>query len=76
MEYVGQMAANWIMGFIAGIFMILLIGLVSLHMFLIYKDMTTFEYIMLKKTLDEKKKLEELPKFEDFRVNTGEKPSS
>ena len=46
------MIANWIMGIIAGIFMILLTGLVLLHMFLIYKDMTTFEYIMLKKTLD------------------------
>ena len=52
MDYLGEMIFNWIMGVVIGIFMVLLTGLVSLHMFLIYKDITTFEYIMLKKTLD------------------------
>lgn len=41
-DFIGEMVVNWIVGVISGIFMILIIGLIVLHMYLISKEMTTF----------------------------------
>lgn len=48
-EFTGQMAANWAISFVILIFSILLLGLISLHLYLIYNGLTTFEYIMNKR---------------------------
>ena len=53
------MVFGWITGLIALGFLILVVALIGLHMFLIWHNLTTFEYIMLKKTEDEKNKAKE-----------------
>ena len=48
-EFIAEMAANWAISFAILVFSILLLGLISLHLYLIYNGLTTFEYIMNKR---------------------------
>ena len=48
--YLAQMICNWAAGFVAAVFSMLISGLILLHLFLIYNNLTTFEYIISKKT--------------------------
>jgi palmitoyltransferase len=44
------MIVNWVMFAVVAVFSLLISGLICLHLYLIYKDTTTFEYIMSKRT--------------------------
>ena len=48
----GKMVVGWFAGLVSTVFGILIVALISLHMYLIWHNMTTFEYIMLKKAED------------------------
>ena len=54
-NYVNRMIANWTIGFVALIFLFLVLALTILHLYLIRNGLTTFEYILSKKTLEERK---------------------
>jgi hypothetical protein len=54
--YMTQIIVSWIVGFIVLIFVVMLIGLISLHSFLMCNNMTTFDYILSKKTHEERSK--------------------
>ena len=51
-EYLGMMIANWFIGAIVLLFMVLVTMLILFHLFLMWRGITTFDYIMLKKTED------------------------
>jgi hypothetical protein len=48
-EYIGPMIALWIFSVVPVIFAILLINLVALHIYLIRKGITTYQFIMLQR---------------------------
>ena len=48
--YLPSMILAWITALLSLGFSVLLIALIALHMFLIYHHMTTFDYILSKKT--------------------------
>lgn len=54
------MIVGWIVGLLALIFVFLLAGLICLHSFLMYHGMTTFDYILSKKTNEEQKKFKNI----------------
>ena len=54
--YIFQIILSWILGVVVLIFIFLLLGLIILHFYLIRNNLTTFDYILSKKTLEERKK--------------------
>lgn len=50
-SYIGEMVFIWVVGIFAIIFTVMVSGLIGLHMYLIRNGMTTFEYILSRKTL-------------------------
>ncbi len=48
-EYIGPMIALWVFSVVPVIFAILLINLVALHIYLIRKGITTYQFIMLQR---------------------------
>lgn len=50
------MITDWIAGAIAFIFSLFILGLIILHFYLIRNNLTTFEYVLSKKTSDERRK--------------------
>ena len=66
-SYLPSMVLAWLTGIVSLLFSLLLIGLIALHMYLIYHHMTTFDYILSKKTAAERKKFANpiRPKAED-----------
>jgi hypothetical protein len=48
--YVAKMVTGWVIGMFSAIFTLLLLALILLHVFLMYNNLTTFEYILSKKT--------------------------
>ena len=48
-EYVGPMVALWVFSLISIVFSILLLNLVALHIYLISKGITTYQFIMLQR---------------------------
>jgi hypothetical protein len=48
-QYMGAMIALWVFSIIPVIFAILLINLVALHIYLISKGITTYQFIMLQR---------------------------
>jgi hypothetical protein len=48
-EYLVAMVINWILFSVVLVFSLLVLGLIVLHLYLIYKGLTTFEYIMNKR---------------------------
>jgi len=54
------MIVGWIVGLLVLIFVLLLAGLICLHSFLIYNGMTTFDYILSKKALEDQKKFKNI----------------
>lgn len=53
-NYKGVFAASWVFFTFSLVFGGLLVGLISLHIFLMCRGQTTFEYIMLRKTQEQK----------------------
>lgn len=47
--FLPEMVAVWIMSFIALTFSVMILGLIFLHLYLINKGMTTFEFILAKR---------------------------
>ncbi len=47
--YLGEIIAVWIFSLIVSIFSILLMNLLGLHIYLIYKGITTYQFIMLQR---------------------------
>lgn len=54
--FLGEMVFDWITGAVSFVFILMVGGLIWLHMYLIYHDLTTFEYILSKKTEEEKRR--------------------
>jgi hypothetical protein len=44
--YLAKMIIAWITGGVVSVFVVLLLGLVSFHVYLIYKGKTTYEFLM------------------------------
>lgn len=49
------MIAIWVIGAIVVIFFILLLNLIGLHIYLIIKGLTTYQFIMMQRDADKKK---------------------
>ena len=69
------MVVGWFAGLVSTVFGVLIVALISLHMYLIWHNMTTFEYIMLKRTEDERARITSVMKIEDNTSKAEEKPS-
>lgn len=41
-----KMVVSWVAGGVVSVFVLLILGLVSFHFFLIYKGKTTYEFLM------------------------------
>jgi hypothetical protein len=49
LQYLGPMVAVWVFSVIVFVFSILLLNLIGLHIYLIYKGLTTYQFIMLQR---------------------------
>lgn len=49
MDYLGPMIAVWVFAVIILVFAILLLNLIGLHIYLIHKGLTTYQFIMMQR---------------------------
>lgn len=70
-DFLSEFIVAWCSGTISAIFVILLINLIVLHLYLIYKGISTYEFIMIQRQEEDKRKKAQI----EIELTAQEAPS-